>query len=81
MKQVGQTAWVDPSAVVAVDWDTYTERMPRIWLGGGTLILADYYSTPSKPTIEQRQEALQKLLEDLELIQKAPKWPGFNPKY
>jgi hypothetical protein len=69
--QIGETSLVDPAAVIAVDWDVYTNQMPMVWLHGGVSILADRYSIPSPNELEHRQSVIDLLVKDLQVAPKA----------
>ncbi len=67
MKKVGTLTWVAPEQVVAVDWDPVTKAMPRLWLTGGGLVLADDYAAPRGSSTEKRETEMMRMLVDLGL--------------
>jgi hypothetical protein len=43
MMQIGATSWINPDEVVGVGWNTYTDRMPEVYLRGGHTLAAPVF--------------------------------------
>ena len=76
LMQVGKSTWVDPEAIQAIEWSSFS-HCPKILLENGLYILATNFKHRTDFTPDE-EEYTNKLLELISKVMRKPTPPTFS---